>query len=132
MSSFSPEDLAAAFLAKAAASELHIIDHHTTQQSSGGPANRLSPLSFINNSKIEQGNRVMSDEAQRSLIERINREAEMQCPLPAEPVYIPPSVPQVTSGFAASTEATENVLSVLSDIRDILTVISTHLTSNNK
>jgi len=76
------DELAAAMLAKLAATELNFIDHSTTQQSSAGRANKLDPVSFVTSLKTrkEESNR----SRQQAIIDQMNREAELAHPLPVQ------------------------------------------------
>lgn len=129
------DELATAFIAKFAASDLNAIDQYTTQTSSIGPANRLNPLSFI--PSVQQTQRAQADmnaANQQAIIDQLNREAAMAYPLPPPVASIPqPSLVEehvnVSHGKSVINEDVVNVLEKLStnlvDINETLKSIVT-------
>jgi hypothetical protein len=114
------DELAAAMLAKLAATELNFIDHNTTQQSSAGRANKLDPVSFVTSLKAKKEE---SDKSrQQVLIDQMNREAELAHPLPVQTAI--PAYPQPVENINASSGGRELVdNSTSKDIVDKLTAI---------
>lgn len=109
------DELATAFLAKFAASDLNAIDQYTTQASSLGPANRLNPLSFI--PSIQQAQREQTEISavnQQAVIEQLNREAERMYPLPP-PVASIPQLPAESLSDASTGKSMvdENVINAI-------------------
>ena len=114
------DELAAAMLAKLAATELNFIDHSTTQQSSAGRANKLDPVSFVTSLKTrkEESNR----SRQQAIIDQMNREAELAHPLPVQTAI--PAHPQPIEIINASSGGRDFVdNSTSKDIVDKLTAI---------
>lgn len=118
------DELAIAFLAKSAASELHTIDQYTTQTSSLGPANRLNPLSFI--PSIQQAQTESSVVSQQAVIDQLNREAAMAYPLPPPIVSMPqlPSNEEYNNTSHRKSATDESVVNVLEKLSTNLVVIN--------
>jgi hypothetical protein len=74
------DQLAAAFVAKMAGSELAKVDSQTIQQSSTGPATKLDPKTFLT------GLHQYQQTKEQQIIQQAQRMAEQMAPLPPDPI----------------------------------------------
>ncbi len=85
------DQLAAAFVAKMAGSELAKVDSQTIQQSSTGPATKLDPKTFLTGLQQHQQTK------EQQIIQQAQRMAEQMAPLPFDPVNQSPPIVQTIS-----------------------------------
>lgn len=85
------DQIAAAFVAKMAGSELAKVDSQTIQQSSTGPATKIDPKTFLTGLQQHQ------KQQELEMIQHAQRMAEQMAPLPTDSISHSPHVPQTVS-----------------------------------
>lgn len=107
-------DLAAALIAKLTSNDLGMVDQFTEKRQSGGVANRLDPMTFVQrtrqvNNLVPQQS-LISEQQQQAILEQANRMAEQLHPLPVPQPVMPPAPVSLPASNIGSTESLERSL----------------------
>ena len=121
------DELAAAMLAKLAATELSTIDSYTTQQSSAGRANKLDPVSFVTSLKTRK--EAEERNKHQAYMEHMNRQAELAHPLPVAaslpPLEMLPVTVQPQSTVISNSISEDNINLITKSLTDMVKELAT-------